>query len=190
VRFVTESEYQISIASVSRETYIALVAFVSHETPWEMTMLALLDQTKEPFVATEEEALIAREAVSKLKPLAEAKTDIKLRVAEKGADIVVPIPARAVSAIVDFLIAMTERKPFSVIPHSAELTTKQAADFLNVSRPFLVGLLDRGKIPHRLVGTHRRVLMADLIEHQKESDQNRRKAIAAMVAESRKLGIP
>ena len=53
-------------------------------------MLALSDQIKEPFVATDEEALIAREALAKLKPLAEAKTDIKLRVAEK-ADVVVPL---------------------------------------------------------------------------------------------------
>jgi excisionase family DNA binding protein len=179
-----------SIAFVSRETYVSFVAFVSHETPWEIIMLALLDQTKEPFVATEEEALIAREAVNKLKPLADAKTDIKLRIAEKGADVVVPLPARAVDTIIGFLMAMAERKPFSVIPHSAELTTKQAADFLNVSRPYLVGLLDRGEIPHRVVGTHRRVLVSDLIGYQRESDENRRKAIAAMVAESRKLGIP
>jgi excisionase family DNA binding protein len=153
-------------------------------------MLALLDKEREPFVATEEEALIASEALAKLKPLAEAKTDIKLRVAEKGADIVVPLPARAVEAIVDFLMAMVERKPFSVIPHEAELTTKQAADFLNVSRPYLVGLIDRGEIPHRMVGNHRRVLVADIIAFKKTSDEKRKAAIARMIAESQKLGLP
>ena len=152
-------------------------------------MLVLSDQIKEPFVATDEEALIAREALAKLKPLAEAKTDIKLRVAEK-ADVVVPLPARAVDLIVDFLTAMVERRPVSIIPHEAELTTKQAADFLNVSRPYIVGLLDKGAIPHRLVGTHRRVRVADLMEYKKRTEQDRRAAIARMVAESQKLGLP
>ncbi len=152
-------------------------------------MLALLDQTKEPFIATAEEALIAREALVKLKPLANGKTDIKIRVAE-AANVVVPIPARLLSLIVDFLEAMAERKPVSVIPCAAELTTKQAADFLNVSRPFLVKILDRGEIPHRMVGTHRRVLMSDLLDYKARSDEARRKAIRDMVAEAQKLRLP
>jgi excisionase family DNA binding protein len=159
-----------------------------------MTMLALMDQMQEPFVATDEEAVIAREALAKLKPLAEAKgrnkADVRLRVAKKGADVIVALPARALDAILVVLAAMVERKPFSVIPHKAELTTKQAADFLNVSRPYLVGLLDRGEITHRLVGTHRRVLVSDLMDYQKKSDEARRRAIAKMVEESQKLGIP
>ncbi|HXG78022.1 MAG TPA: helix-turn-helix domain-containing protein [Methyloceanibacter sp.] len=152
-------------------------------------MLALLDQKKEPFVATAEEASIARETLAKLKPLANGNTDIKLRVA--GArDVAVSIPARLLSLIVDFLEAMAEQKPMSVIPYAAELTTKQAADFLNVSRPFLVKLLDRGEIPHRMVGTHRRVLMSDLLAYKARSDEARRKAIKEMVAEAQKLGLP
>jgi excisionase family DNA binding protein len=158
-------------------------------------MLALTDQIQEPVVATEQEAAIAREALARLKPVAEAKTDVnkadvKLRVATKGADVVVPLPARALEAILVFLAAMAEREPFSVIPHAAELTTKQAADFLNVSRPYLVGVLDRGEIPHRVVGTHRRVRVSDLMTYRAKSDEARRQAIAKMVAESRKLGIP
>ena len=115
-------------------------------------MLARLDQEDEPFVATDEEALIAREALAKLKPLAAGKTDIKLQVSKKAADTVVPLPARALGMIVDLLTAVAERTPVSIIPHEAELTTQQAADFLNVSRPFFVGLLDKGEIPHRSGG--------------------------------------
>ncbi len=153
-------------------------------------MLALLDQAKEPFVATEEEALIAREALAKLKPFADAKTDIKLRLTQKKADVVVPLPARAVELIVGLLEAIMERKPFSVLPHEAELTTNQAADFLNVSRPYLIRLLEKNEIPHRMVGTHRRVLMMDLMHYKKKSDEKRRAAIGRMVAESQKLGLP
>ena len=152
-------------------------------------MLALLDQEKEPFIATDEEALIAKETFAKLKPLADAKTDVKVRVVEQ-ADIVVSLPARAVELIVDFLAAMAERKPVSVIPHAAELTSQQAADYLNVSRPYLVGLLDKGEIPHRLVGTHRRVRVSDLMAYKKKSDDSRRVAIKRMVAEAQKLELP
>src|SRR5215475_10082141 len=104
-------------------------------------MLALRDQVEEPFVATDEEAVIAKEAAEKLGPVALSGADVRLRVNEKGADIVVPLPARAVKMIVEFLVAMAEKKPVSFIPHTAELTTQQAADFLNVSRPYLVGLI-------------------------------------------------
>ena len=122
-------------------------------------MLAPHDQRHEPLTATDEEALAAREALAKLKSVAAEGTEIGLRVARKPN--VVPLPARAVALIVDVLTAMADRKPVSVVPHEAELTTKQAADFLNVSRPYLVGLLDKGEIKHRVVGTHRRVLVAD-----------------------------
>jgi excisionase family DNA binding protein len=153
-------------------------------------MLTLLDQVEEPFVATDEEAVIAREAAEKLAPVAQSGADVRLRVNEKGADIVVPLPARAVKMIVEFLLAMAERKPFSFIPHTAELTTQQAADFLNVSRPYLVGLIDRGEIAHRMVGTHRRVRVSDLLAYKAKSDSARREAIAAMVAEAQKLKLP
>jgi excisionase family DNA binding protein len=153
-------------------------------------MLALLDQVDEPLIATDEEAVIAKEAAEKLAAVALSGMDVRLRVNEKGADIVVPLPARAVKMIVEFLLAMAERKPVSVIPHTAELTTQQAADFLNVSRPHLVGLLDSGEIKHRMVGTHRRVRVSDLVAYKARSDQARRDAIAAMVAEAQRLKLP
>ena len=151
-------------------------------------MLAPHDQRHEPLTATDEEALAAREALAKLKSVAAEGTELGLRVARKPD--VVPLPARAVALIVDVLTAMADRKPVSVVPHEAELTTKQAADFLNVSRPYLVGLLDKGEIKHRVVGTHRRVLVADLMAYKQKSDEARRAAIARMVAESQKLGLP
>lgn len=152
-------------------------------------MLALLDQVKEPLVATDEEAVIAKEAADKLRAVALAGTDVRLRAAEH-ADIVVPLPARAVSMIVDFLLAMAERRPVSFIPHTAELTTQQAADFLNVSRVHFVGLLEKGEIPFRKVGAHRRVLVSDLIAYKKTSDHARREAIRTMAEEAQALKLP
>jgi excisionase family DNA binding protein len=154
----------------------------------EEVMLALLDQ-EHPFVPTDAEAAIAKEALAKLKPLANGKTDVKIRVLEH-ANIVVPLPARLVELIVRFLQAMVERRAVSVIPHDAELTTKQAADFLNVSRPYLIGLVDRGEIPHRMVGTHRRILVSDLLAYRKKSDAMRNAAIEKMVAHAQRHKLP
>jgi excisionase family DNA binding protein len=152
-------------------------------------MLALMDQVRDPLVATDEEAIIAREAAEKLKPLADAKADVKLRVLE-NINIIVPLPARAVEMIVDFLLAMAERKPVSVLPHTAELTTQQAADFLNVSRPHLVGLVEKGEVAFRKVGTHRRIRVSDLFAFKKKSEETGRSAIRNMVAEAQKLELP
>lgn len=150
-------------------------------------MLALLDQT-EPVVADEAEATIAKTAAERLKAVADARQDIKIVVQNKP-DIIVPLPARAVELIHRVLMAMADGTPISVIPHEAELTTQQAADFLNVSRPFLVKLLDDKKIAHRVVGRHRRVKVADIMAFEKESRREREDAIAAMAAEASELEL-
>jgi excisionase family DNA binding protein len=151
-------------------------------------MLALLDQTREPFVASEAEADIARAAADNLRKVAEANKDVSITVREFPS-IVVPLPARAVSLIMDLLEAMSERTPISVIPHEAELTTQQAADYLNVSRPYLAALIDKGEIRHRMVGRRRRVKFADLLEFEQKSREARRAAIEEMAREAKRLKL-
>lgn len=151
-------------------------------------MLALLDQTTEPFVADEAEAVIAKAAAERLRGVAEAKQDIKI-VVQDGPNLVVPLPARAVELIFRLLEAMSQRVPVSVIPHGAELTTQQAADYLNVSRPYLIGLLDRGEINHRMVGRHRRIRFSDLLDFEERSRTERKMALEKMAAEAKRLGL-
>ncbi len=149
-------------------------------------MLALMERA--PFIASDEEAVIAREAVLRLKPVAEANRDVRLRVVE-SADVVVPIPARALRLITDVLSYMADQKAVSFVPHDAELTTQQAADLLNVSRPHLVALLDRGDLPFRKVGAHRRIRAAYVIEHRAKCDAEHRRVLDRMAEVSQELNL-
>jgi excisionase family DNA binding protein len=77
----------------------------------------------------------------------------------------------------------------SFIQHDAELTTQQAADYLNVSRPYLVRQLETGHIPYKKVGRHRRVRFCDLVTYEKEARDKQEQALADLNAEAKRLGL-
>lgn len=151
-------------------------------------MLALLDQTPSPLVASDKEAAAARIAAERLRAVAEAKCDVNI-VIENEPNIIVPLPAVAVGLMFQILEAMGDQLPMTLIPHDAQLTTQQAADFLNVSRPYLIKLLEEGKIPHRKVGRHRRIRYADLHEFEQNAAARQREAIDEMARLSRELDL-
>lgn len=72
------------------------------------------------------------------------------------------LPATAVRLLTDVLARLAEGRTVVVMHSDAELTTQQAADMLNVSRPHLIKLLQEDKLPHHKVGTHRRISLRDL----------------------------
>src|SRR5216683_4368410 len=128
----------------------------------------------EPVTPTEDESRQALESVRRLAPHLRARRGLRLQIVEDdGPEETLAIPASALRLLADMLTEMAQGNAVTLIPIHAEMTTQQAADFLNVSRPFLVGLLEKGEIPFRRVGTHRRVLFRDLRDYKRRIDAAR-----------------
>lgn len=91
------------------------------------------------------------------------------------------LPTSLYSFLVELIGLLNEGKCVSIIQTQAQLTTVEAASILGVSRQFLVNLLDRGDIPHHLVGTHRRIYAHDLMSYKAKRDQRRRSKLSELV---------
>ena len=96
----------------------------------------------------------------------------------------------ALSAILSRAVRLlAQGRAVALVPYQKLLTTQEAADLLNVSRPYLVRLLESGAIPYERVGTHRRVRFADLMRYREQRDALRRRALARLTQKSQRLGL-
>ena len=134
------------------------------------------------------EAAAAAEALTALRGLQPSGDAGPVRLGRPGGDPVL-VPAAAFRLFLEVLEEMAEGNLVTVVPVGAELTSQQAADFLNVSRPFVVKLLDEGRIPYRRVGNRRRVLFSDLAAYKRQDDADRERVAASLAAEAQALGL-
>ncbi|MFN9460694.1 MAG: excisionase family DNA-binding protein [Acidobacteriota bacterium] len=89
----------------------------------------------------------------------------------------------------EILEAMAAGRGVTLVPENAELTTVQAADVLNVSRPFLIKLLEENALPHRKVGKHRRIRMEDVMAHKSRIDRDREAVLDQLAREAQEQGM-
>jgi len=133
-----------------------------------------------------QEAQQAHRGLSRL--TAAANRHVRLEV-DGGEHAAVTVPRAAFDLFLEILGQMANGNAVTIVPVHAELTTQQAADLLNVSRPHLVSLLEAGALPFRMVGTHRRVLFSDLSAYRQRHDAQSRHAVAELSQQSQELGF-
>ncbi|MFB1488640.1 MULTISPECIES: helix-turn-helix domain-containing protein [unclassified Thiocapsa] len=136
---------------------------------------------------TEAEVSLALESSRLLAACIGRGESARLRLIDGETDVTVPVSA--IHMLVDILNQMAQGNAVSLVPIHAELTTQQAADLLNVSRPFLVKQLEGGAIPFYKVGRHRRVRFSDLMAYREGLDQQTADAADELAAQAQELGL-
>lgn len=99
------------------------------------------------------------------------------------------VPVKAIRLLVDILDAMARGDAVSLIPIHKELTTQEAANILNVSRPYLVKLMEAGEIPFHKNGVRRRVFFKDLMEYKQKRDQASMLLLDELTAEAQEFDV-
>ena len=153
-------------------------------------MLAEIEAAVSPPTAAD--VLLALESSRRLTKFLAAKPNKSLRLrieSENEPEESISIPVTAFRLLNSILTEMAKGNAVTLIPVHAELTTQQAAQILNVSRPFLIEQLEKGVIPYRKVGTHRRVMYKDLMEYKQTMDRNRLHTLDELSAIDQELGL-
>lgn len=148
---------------------------------------ALLESRPRPL--PNKESAIADEASEILSRHAKHGEHLQLCITSAEQDEMIVIPATIVPLLLGMLRMQANGLGIALMPLHSELTTGQAADILNVSRPYLIKLLEAGEIPYHKVGKHRRILMEDLILFKDKSQRQSRAAMQELVALSEDLGL-
>jgi len=138
---------------------------------------------------SKQERKFAQESYSSLRStMVRVKTDpAEIEIEETGEKIKIPI--RALSLLGDILKAMSEGKPISIVPLATEVTTQSAAEMLGCSRPYLVKLLEEGKIPFTKVGKHRRIKFEDVIKYKNQMKEAQKKHLIELMNSDEELGL-
>lgn len=156
-----------------------------------MTALAInLEELHEPSAEEIDAARLAARQLSQLNRGNRPLSFVPQR--ENGeAEKVEPIslPANIFRVIVNMLVEMGNGNAVAVVPVTAELTTQQSADLLNISRPHLIKLLEQKQLPFRMVGTHRKLRAKDVLAYRDKTVQERRAALSEMVALDEALNL-
>jgi len=139
---------------------------------------------------TQHEAWLAQQTSQRLAALLKEEPEYQLQLLDNGRPSeTLAVPAVAMRLFVNLLEEIAQGHAVSLTPTQAELSTNQAAVLLNVSRPYLIQLLEAGEIPFHRVGTHRRVKFHDLITYKHAIDARRLQVLDELAAEGQQLGM-
>lgn len=151
--------------------------------------MALLANGDEVFTPTKADAALARKSGQRLAAHLDPKGELRLELKTGTVNEELVLPSAVSRLLLRALTELGRGNTVALTPLRAELTTQQGADLLNVSRPHLVKLLDEGAIPSWKVGSHRRVLLEDLLAYKREFQARRHEALDELQALSQDLDL-
>lgn len=141
-----------------------------------------------PHLPTDQEIALAKEGSRELSMVIETKEEVQeITVRHGESEQIVRLPSAAVQLLMDILVNIGQGNAVQVVPVHAELTTQEAADLLMVSRPYLIKLLDEGKISYRKVGTHRRVQYGALLAFKEQEAAARKASLDELAEQAQEL---
>ncbi len=154
-------------------------------------MSNLLAGSVRPLSLPEQETMLARSSSNALADFDAAGPPLTLKFEnpQTGQQIETLVPATAVRVLADVLARMAEGQSVTLVPLLAELSTQQAAELLNVSRPYFIKLLEEGKMPFRKVGEQRRIRYQDLQCYMEAYKKAANATLEEMTAEAESMGL-
>jgi len=141
----------------------------------------------DPIIPSASDAALAKAAHAALDG-EESALRFQIRAAGRNLE-PIDLPPVVTRLLVDILKETAAGNAVTLVPISAEVTTSQAADLLNVSRPFLIGLVENGTLPVRKVGTHRRLPLSEVLAYKAENFARRSKALDELAELDQALGL-
>jgi excisionase family DNA binding protein len=149
----------------------------------------MLARSRTMVMPTDDDIKLAKEGSRTLSPFVSDQETPTLRITDSKQSVEITLPQDVFKLLISVLAEIGRGNAVTVMPVEAELTTQQAADFLNVSRPFLISLLGDGQIPYRKVGTRRRVKLIDILSYKRRTDEARMKVLEELTAEAQELDM-
>ncbi|NDZ17261.1 excisionase [Variovorax sp. WS11] len=154
--------------------------------------MATLERSRrqQPAEMTQEELEMARTAQRCIGEALDRSRAASIMLTSEDGDLPpVQLPTKALRLIGEVLGALSERQAVTVVSGKREMTTVEAAHYLNVSRPFVIREIEAGRLPHRMVGTHRRITFEDLMAYKQRMREGQKAALQRLSDHANELGL-
>jgi excisionase family DNA binding protein len=144
----------------------------------------------DPVMPSADDAMLAKTAQEALEQSDPADTALHVQINAAGREVTtVDLPPVVAQLLLDILKETAAGKAVSLVSIESEITTQQAATILNVSRPYLVGMIEKGLLPARMVGNQRRLPLRDVLAYKADNRAKRRAVLDEMAALDQELGL-
>jgi excisionase family DNA binding protein len=144
----------------------------------------------EPIVPSDQDAVLATKATRALEQHRAGNQSLRVQIAAAGHEVTaLDLPPLVVELLMSILKETAAGHAVTLVPLEAEITTQEAAELLNVSRPYVVGMIDKGQLPARMVGNQRRLPLKDVLTYRAENRAKRLETLKELVAHDQKLGL-